>query len=251
MTSRSRASSRRTTSAQTCPSLVAGIAAARRTSACSSSTTTRRTAPARSPTRLATEHPGRVERDAPHGQSRPRPFVHRRHPTQAIDEPVDVIAQMDADLSHDPAAPARSHRGARRTPTSSSDRGTLPAARSCNWPLRRRLLSRFANIVHPRRDAPQPRATARAAIACWRREALAALPLDRFFSDGYSFLVEMLFVAARTRLSNRGSADHVRRAARGCLESLSSAVLLESAITPWRLIATNGARLHTPPGASR
>ena len=35
---------------------------------------------------------------------------------------------------------------------------------------------------------------------CWRREALAALPLDQFISDGYSFLVEMLFVAARRGL---------------------------------------------------
>ena len=32
---------------------------------------------------------------------------------------------------------------------------------------------------------------------CWRRTALASLPLDQFFSDGYSFLVEMLFVAHR------------------------------------------------------
>ncbi len=34
-----------------------------------------------------------------------------------------------------------------------------------------------------------------AAIRCWRREALAAMPLDRIVSDGYSFLVEMLFLA--------------------------------------------------------
>ncbi len=65
-----------------------------------------------------------------------------------------------------------------------------------NWPQRRRLLSRFANIY----IRAVTRLSARdctSGYRCWRRDALAALPLDRFISDGYSFLVEMLFVAAR------------------------------------------------------
>ena len=69
---------------------------------------------------------------------------------------------------------------------------------------------------------------------------LASLPLDRFISDGYSFLVEMLYVASRRGGPHRRSADHVRGAARGRIEAVPSAVLLESAITPWRLIATRG-----------
>ena len=62
-----------------------------------------------------------------------------------------------------------------------------------NWPLRRRLLSRFANI-YIRLVTRLSARDCTSGYRCWRREALAALPLDRFISDGYSFLVEMLFV---------------------------------------------------------
>ena len=41
---------------------------------------------------------------------------------------------------------------------------------------------------------------------CWRREALAQVPLDAIGSDGYSFLVEVTFHAAARRLDDRGSA---------------------------------------------
>ncbi len=69
---------------------------------------------------------------------------------------------------------------------------------------------------------------------CWRREALAAIPLAHFTSDGYSFLVEMLFVAAAARL--RIAEVPITFVERRLGESkLSRAVLLESAITPWRL----------------
>src|SRR6185436_4552183 len=72
----------------------------------------------------------------------------------------------------------------------------IPGGAIVNWPKRRRLLSRFANFY----IRTVTRLSARdctSGYRCWRREALAAMPLDRFISDGYSFLVEMLFVAAR------------------------------------------------------
>ena len=57
-------------------------------------------------------------------------------------------------------------------------------------------------------------------------------PLDRFFSDGYSFLVEMLYVAAR--LGNRIAEVPITFVERREGESkVSRAVLYESATTPW------------------
>ena len=74
---------------------------------------------------------------------------------------------------------------------------------------------------------------------CWRRDALATLPLDRFVSDGYSFLVEMLFLAARQgRRIAEVPITYVER--REGQSKMSRAVILESAITPWRLVATEG-----------
>src|SRR5439155_23824587 len=81
---------------------------------------------------------------------------------------------------------------------------------------------------------------------CWRRAAIAAQPLDRFISDGYSFLVEMLFVAARSgcRIAEVPITYVERREGES---KVSRAVLVESAITPWRLIAKRETRRKAPP----
>ena len=61
------------------------------------------------------------------------------------------------------------------------------------------------------------------------------MPLDRFISDGYSFLVEMLYVA--TRRGCRVVEVPITFVERRLGESkLSHAVMIESAITPWKLI---------------
>jgi dolichol-phosphate mannosyltransferase len=80
---------------------------------------------------------------------------------------------------------------------------------------------------------------------CWRRAALASIPLDRMTSDGYSFLVEMLFAAAQQRL--RIAEVPITFVERRLGESkLSRAVLLESAVTPWRLIGHRETARPTP-----
>jgi dolichol-phosphate mannosyltransferase len=154
---------------------------------------------------------------------------------QAITEPVDVICQMDADLSHDPR-----HLPDLVAATSRADvvlgSRYIPGGAIVNWPKRRRLLSRFANIY----IRSVTRLSARdctSGYRCWRREALASLPLDRFFSDGYSFLIEMLFVAGRMgcRIAEVPITFVERREGES---KISRAVLFESAITPWRLVAS-------------
>ena len=128
-----------------------------------------------------------------------------------------------------------------RVPKVFFDRNHLrPGGAIVNWPKRRRLLSRFANTyirMVTRLDAHD----CTSGYRCWRRDALAALPLDRFISDGYSFLVEMLFVADRRGL--RITEVPITFVERRLGESkLSRAVIVESAVTPWRLVATRGMR---------
>ncbi|HMD35850.1 MAG TPA: polyprenol monophosphomannose synthase [Vicinamibacterales bacterium] len=144
-----------------------------------------------------------------------------------------AVCQMDADLSHDPArVPALAAALADADVALGSryvDGGMI-----VNWPLRRRLLSRFANLYI--------RAVTRLRVhdcttgfRCWRREALASLPLDRFNSDGYAFLVEMLHAA--TALQQTIAEVPIVFVERRQDESkLTLAVLFESAIAPWRLI---------------
>jgi dolichol-phosphate mannosyltransferase len=156
---------------------------------------------------------------------------------RAIGEDVDVICQMDADFSHDPLELPRLVAAAETADVVVGAR-YVPGGRVVHWPLRRQILSRFANLyVHL-----VARLTTRdctSGYRCWRREALAALPLDTVVSDGYSFMIEMLFLAEQR--GYRIVEVPITFVERQQGESkLSKAVLLESAITPWRLIATRG-----------
>ena len=88
-----------------------------------------------------------------------------------------------------------------------------------NWPLPPAASQPVREHLHPR-GHPAERARLHQRYRCWRREALAALPLDRFISDGYSFLVEMLFVAARAAAAGspkcRSPSSSGARANRSC-----------------------------------
>jgi dolichol-phosphate mannosyltransferase len=153
----------------------------------------------------------------------------------AVRQDVDVICHMDADLSHDPAHLPALIAAADDAEVVIGSR-YIPNGRVVNWPLRRLLLSRFANAyIHL-----VTRLTARdctSGYRCWRRDALAALPLDDVFSDGYSFMIEMLFRAERRgyRVAEVPITFVERQQGQS---KLSKAVLVESVITPWRLIAT-------------
>jgi len=194
---------------------------------------------------LARAHAGRVEvlhRTANRGFGRSYIDGMKR----ALQENVDLICQMDADLSHDPAQlpqllAATSHAdlviGSRY----------IPGGHIVNWPMKRHLLSLFANTyirLVTRIDARD----CTSGYRCWKRNALASLPLDQFFSDGYSFLVEMLFVAHRRgcRIAEVPITFVERREGES---KVSRAVLVESAITPWRLISSPDSSRKAPPGA--
>ena len=154
---------------------------------------------------------------------------------KAINEPVDLVCQMDADLSHDPI-----HLTALIARAASADivvgSRYVPHGVIRNWPLRRRVLSRFANFYIRSITRLHVR-DCTSGFRCWRRAALAALPFDRIFSDGYSFLIETLYRAERDgcRVAEVPITFVERRQGQS---KLSRVVIFESVLTPWRLIAT-------------
>lgn len=191
---------------------------------------------------LAAAYPGRLEvmhRTGRRGLGRSYIDGIRK----AIHEPVDVICQMDADLSHDPAhLPALIAAAAQADVVIGSR--YVPGGAIVNWPKRRRLLSRFANLyIHAVTQLNARDCTS--GYRCWRRAALAGLPLDQFISDGYSFLVEMLFVASRRgcRIAEVPITFVERREGES---KVSRSVLIESAITPWRLISNSHTARKAP-----
>ena len=183
---------------------------------------------------LAERHDGRIE--VLHRTERPglgRSYIDGIR--LAVARPVDVICQMDADLSHDPAQLPALIKATSQADLVIGSR-YIPGGGIVNWPARRRLLSRFANAY----IRTITRLTARdctSGYRCWRRDALGRLPLDRFTTDGYAFLTEMLYVAARQgcRIAEVPITFVERRQGES---KLSKAVLFESALTPWRLVAS-------------
>jgi dolichol-phosphate mannosyltransferase len=152
----------------------------------------------------------------------------------ALKGPAQFICQMDADLSHDPARLPALIAAAEHADVVIGSRYVKGGAIR-NWPKRRLLLSRFAN-VYVRALTRIAARDCTSGYRCWRREALASLPLDGFVSDGYSFLVETLFQASQQgRRIAEVPITYVER--REGQSKMSRAVILESAITPWRLIA--------------
>jgi dolichol-phosphate mannosyltransferase len=180
---------------------------------------------------LSSTFPGRLE------------VMHRPHPSglgsayidgmqHALAYQTDLIAQMDADLSHDvrylpdliaAASTADLVLGSR----------SVPGGGVSNWSLDRRLLSRFANLYVRAITGLRVR-DATAGYRCWRRETLRQLPLERLKSSGYSFQVEMAWETVRRgfRVAEVPIVFVERTQGRS---KLNWPVIFESIWLPWRL----------------
>lgn len=109
----------------------------------------------------------------------------------ALARDYELIMQMDADFSHDPSYLPQFLTGI-------SDHDLVLGSRYLkgisvvNWDLKRLILSRAAT-VYVRFITRMPLTDATSGFKCWRREVLEAIDLDRIFSGGYLFQVEMSY----------------------------------------------------------
>jgi dolichol-phosphate mannosyltransferase len=144
----------------------------------------------------------------------------------------DRIAQMDADFSHDP----------KYLPTMLAEADgadVVIGSRYCegggvrNWPVRRQLLSRFAN----RYVAAVTRIPVRDATSGFRvhsRAALERMDVDQIVSNGYAFQVEMSYRAHARGLRIAESPIVFVDRTLG-KSKMSGGVIWESVLMPWRL----------------
>lgn len=105
------------------------------------------------------------------------------------------IMTMDADFSHNPRfIPAMIELSKTRHVVIGSR--YVPGGGSLNCTWKRVMLSKIANMTAKTLLGLKAKDTT-AGFRLYRREVLASIPLDRIFSSGYSFLVEMLFMCQR------------------------------------------------------
>ena len=109
----------------------------------------------------------------------------------ALARDYELILQMDADFSHDP-----SYLPQFLTEISNHDlvlgSRYIKGISVVNWDLKRLILSRAAT-GYVRFITRMPLTDATSGFKCWRREVLEAIDLDRIFSGGYLFQVEMSY----------------------------------------------------------
>jgi len=116
----------------------------------------------------------------------------------ALDGGAGIVVQMDADLSHDPAAlpsligPVQADKadlviGSRYT----------PGGGVVDWGLGRRLISRMGSIFARVVLGLSPHDLT-GGFKAWRASTLAAVPFDGVHAGGYVFQIEMTFRASRS-----------------------------------------------------
>lgn len=107
----------------------------------------------------------------------------------ALQEGADFIVQMDADFSHDPTT-ISTFIGAMDTYDVVIGSRYLNGISVVNWPLRRLMLSYFAN-VYTRIVTGLTIQDCTSGFKCFRRRVIESIDLDSIRSDGYSFQIEM------------------------------------------------------------
>lgn len=110
-----------------------------------------------------------------------------------LERDYEIVYQMDADFSHDPKELKNFLKYIDDYDLIIGSR-YISGVNVVNWPMRRLLLSYFANIYSkvitglPVRDGT-------GGYKCFKREVLEAINLDEIHSNGYSFQIEMNFLA--------------------------------------------------------
>lgn len=114
----------------------------------------------------------------------------------ALEQGYDFVFEMDADFSHDPAHLSQFLRAIEDTDLVLGSRYRNGKVTVVNWPIKRLLLSYFAN-VYARVVTGLPVWDATGGFKCFRRKVLEAIDLTHVRSNGYAFQIEMSFRAWR------------------------------------------------------
>lgn len=109
----------------------------------------------------------------------------------ALNREYEYILTMDSDFSHHPRYLPDMLRLGNMVDVAIGSR-YVPGGGTVNWPLKRRLLSRTANLLA--RTITGARASdLTAGFRCYRRGVLELVDLGHFRCKGYAFLIEMAY----------------------------------------------------------
>ena len=113
---------------------------------------------------------------------------------RALDEDAEIVIEMDADFSHDPADLPRLVEAIDRGADLAIGSRYVPGGSTPDWPLHRRLISLGGNL-YARVMLGTPVRDSTAGFRAFRADALSSLPYRDAQSSGYAFQVEMAWKA--------------------------------------------------------
>jgi dolichol-phosphate mannosyltransferase len=150
----------------------------------------------------------------------------------AIDRGYARLVQLDADFSHHPVIVPQLIEGTVRADVVIGSRYCAGGG-IANWPLRRRLLSRFAN-QYVRTITGLTVRDSTSGFRCYRRRALELLVELPIAAEGYAFLVETTFRVQRAGLKIAEVPITFTDRREG-QSKMSRKIIIESVLRPWRL----------------
>ncbi len=141
---------------------------------------------------LSKEHPGQVEVLHRPGKMGLR-SAYLNGFQKIFNGDSQVIVQMDADFSHDPAALTEMAKLLETNDVVLGSRYVTGGSVDTKWPLWRKWLSAFGNF-YARTILGLPLHDVTTGYRMWRTETLKQIPFERIQSSGYIFLVEMIYL---------------------------------------------------------
>jgi len=145
----------------------------------------------------------------------------------------EAIGQMDADFSHPPEKILELLETLKSCDIAIGSRYVPGGSLDVNWPAWRKVLSGFGNF-YARTILGLPIRDVTGGFRLWRRETLAALPLNRVRSNGYVFQVEMAYLAHRLGFSFREIPIYFAERQHG-KSKMSFRIQAEAALRVWLL----------------
>jgi dolichol-phosphate mannosyltransferase len=209
-----------------------------------------------------------IDDNSPDGTGQLADMLHTRHPLRvhvlhrpskeglgrayaagyawALASDYDVVAQMDADLSHDPADLPRLVGAVVEGADVVIGSRYVPGGQMPGWPWRRRLLS-WAGSRYAAALLGLPVRDLTGGFKAFSKRALSALTATVPRAAGFAIQIETTSVAYGHGLVVR-EVPIVFRDRRAGSSKMSRGIVLEALLLPWRL---RGASLHRPAPGSR
>ena len=112
---------------------------------------------------------------------------------QSLPSEAEIVIQMDADLSHDPAVIPKMLEKIHDCDLVLGSR-YIPGGKIENWDFGRQLISKFGNL-YARLVLGLPYRDLTGGFKCWRKDFLKKMNLEKLSSVGYNFQIETTYSA--------------------------------------------------------